>query len=278
MARMKYFEAGEKFRLDEFPGGSFNRHGRAAEWVEKFAQRQPNFEPPQEKTWVWVDNQTGQDVPAGGVLEIGPSRADREALGMQAYEGKVPSSDTFGDGKFCIALNACRDGRCGRFAVAGLVRCNVYIPNSDLVWLDVEPGSVDKLVSHPAGRAKVVDGASLAGDTRTWILLNVAGPTTWRAIPKQDIQPDSLGPVDIFGKLLTTPVSVLPAVHLDWMHGNAQLDRGTQSIVEWFPHEAKWRFTHAACDTVASEVSYQNSVGTGYSNKDGAGYGTPPLP
>ena len=270
MTQLKYFGPNEGIGLDEFPGRTWNEHNRTTELVQKMAQRPDHRFGVSNVTWIMVQNISGSDVDYGGVLAFGATLADAEGHQGFVMEGVSPAeADTFG-----ITLKKIPNNTVGPVAIAGVVRANVFIRHAELQWVDIDVGRTDRMISHPAGRCKVLETKS-PGTHRTWVVMNYEGPTKWRCRPRVDIARGNFGDVDLYGINPTIPIDVLGPVWLDWLTPET-VPKSSEAICTYFRLEKLWRLTHAECSVTTTAKTYQNSLGTDYTNKDGIAYESPP--
>lgn len=152
-------------------------------------------------------------------------------------------------GRFVVLQQAVNAGFLSLAAIGGVIACKLKTSDkSDWInYCDIDKDDDSQLITDPAGSCQVIWKSGTSGIVDAIIRFGMPQTRSYMGLAREDIQPNGSGNVELMETPTIASTYAVPA-WLDWMHSDQQVSNGTECIVTWFPTEAKWRITHAACE------------------------------
>ena len=170
---LDYVSRGQKIQI---PAEDYNAFVDAARGARKRHRNVP-IVPPRiidQTSTIWVHNNTGADIPFGGIIRIGdsvPDPTDTNELGdFQAriyVSGLIPNSS---DSPWCVALEPIPKTMTGRALAAGVAQVKIDMNDADHEYAKSVNGDVEKLESaEPSGASDSISAEIIYTSTSSGV-------------------------------------------------------------------------------------------------------------
>lgn len=195
-----------------------------------------------------IENQSGSDVEAFGILEItGPAFEPTPAT-IEVFEegfdlaGDVPGTNAH---NIAVLLAGVPDGDFAPFAATGIVQVDIDLQHVAHDYCQVINGDSAKLQSATSGW-RIVWRPGSTGTERCLVNLSERVANKWVGVADGDIDPDSTGTVTIWKNGFAT--SMTETAHLDFWHKDEKISDGKEVGIRWYDDEGLYRIENAECE------------------------------
>lgn len=190
--------------------------------------------------WATVElrNDTGGNLAAGRVLEIGAlltTDIERDSL---LFEGETPAPD--GADLFAVTSEGVASNDFVMCQVSGLCVCRLNVNHVQQTWADVDSSST-LLQSKWHGRAKIIwKSTASTGEQDALVQLghDFRGPIN--VVATSGITAGSSASCAVYWAGVAASPAATIACYLTWMHGGANIATDAEVQVTWHPDQQKY--------------------------------------
>lgn len=191
-----------------------------------------------------VKNLTGGALVVGNVVQLGSLLLGTNSFDGAHFwlQGNTPSAPA--TARYAIVAQPMASNAIDEAFISGCCLCKVNVGDTDHTHA-YPVASATVLTSGYWGPVEILSPLSSTGEQLVYGRLISMTGTRLKAVADAAITYDSSGTVSVWREGSDTGENL--TAHLNWMHGDENIDSGSELLIEWFADEGKWIIVGADC-------------------------------